>query len=139
MRKRAKTTLADLKGLEALSLARDPDVQMDKSTKPANQQDSKQAIQQADLLIKQLADKSASYLASKLANQQNSKSTSKQAEKLKSQQDGKSAKQLAGIGGRVPRNWRIHWSAEAKRHETTLTQAIIEAMIERFGLPEQED
>ena len=37
---------------------------------------------------------------------------------------------------KVPKALRRHWVAEAKRHDTTLTAAIIEAMKARFGKPD---
>jgi hypothetical protein len=37
---------------------------------------------------------------------------------------------------KVPRTRRQHWAAEAKRQGVTLTAAITEALIARFGEPE---
>ena len=37
---------------------------------------------------------------------------------------------------KVPKSRRQHWAAEAKRHGTTLTAAITEALSERFGEPD---
>ncbi len=36
---------------------------------------------------------------------------------------------------KVPKSRRQHWAAEAKRHGTTLTAAITEALSQRFGEP----
>jgi hypothetical protein len=36
---------------------------------------------------------------------------------------------------KVPKSLRQHWAAEAKRHGTTLTAAITEALSARFGEP----
>lgn len=36
---------------------------------------------------------------------------------------------------KVPKALRRHWVSEAKRHDTTLTAAIIEALKARFGEP----
>ena len=36
---------------------------------------------------------------------------------------------------KVPKSRRQHWAAEAKRQGTTLTAAITEALIQRFGEP----
>lgn len=37
---------------------------------------------------------------------------------------------------KVPKSRRQHWAAEAKRQGTTLTAAITEALIARFGEPD---
>ena len=39
---------------------------------------------------------------------------------------------------KVPKSWRIHWSAEAKRHDTTMTAIIVEALTAKFGKPENQ-
>jgi hypothetical protein len=36
---------------------------------------------------------------------------------------------------KVPKALRRHWVAEAKRHDTTVTAAIIEALKAKFGEP----
>ena len=36
---------------------------------------------------------------------------------------------------KVPKALRRHWSVEAKRQDTSLTAAITEALIARFGTP----
>ena len=36
---------------------------------------------------------------------------------------------------KVPKSLRRHWAAEAKRQDTTVTAAIIEALKARFGEP----
>ena len=37
---------------------------------------------------------------------------------------------------KVPKSLRQHWAAEAKREGTTMTAVIVEALKERFGMPE---
>jgi hypothetical protein len=39
---------------------------------------------------------------------------------------------------KVPKRLRRHWVSEAKRRDTTLTAAIITALKEKFGEPEDE-
>ena len=36
---------------------------------------------------------------------------------------------------KVSKSLRRHWAAEAKRHDTTITAAIIEALKAKFGEP----
>lgn len=37
---------------------------------------------------------------------------------------------------KVRKSWRQHWVAESKRQGTTLTATIVEALKEKFGLPD---
>jgi hypothetical protein len=36
---------------------------------------------------------------------------------------------------KIPKSLRQHWAAESKRHGTTMTAVIIEALTKRFGTP----
>jgi len=37
---------------------------------------------------------------------------------------------------KVPKRLRSHWAAEAKRHDITMTDVMVEALKTRFGLPD---
>ena len=39
---------------------------------------------------------------------------------------------------KVPKSLRQHWAAEAKRQDITMTQVIIEALSQKFGLPDDQ-
>lgn len=39
---------------------------------------------------------------------------------------------------KVPKSQRQHWAAEAKRSGTTMTSVIIEALTQKFGLPDNQ-
>jgi len=36
---------------------------------------------------------------------------------------------------KVPKRLRSHWAAEAKRHDVTMTEVMVEALKTRFGMP----
>jgi hypothetical protein len=48
---------------------------------------------------------------------------------------GTDSKPEVNLSIKVPKARRQHWAAEAKRHGTTLTAAITEALSQRFGEP----
>jgi hypothetical protein len=37
---------------------------------------------------------------------------------------------------KVPESWRKHWSIQAKVQEVTMTQVMVDALTQKFGLPE---
>ena len=39
---------------------------------------------------------------------------------------------------KVPKSMRHHWAAEAKRTGVTMTSVIIEALTQKFGLPDNQ-
>jgi len=71
-----------------------------------------------------------------------------QARNQENQSSGEPENQLAGLPEpkeedvnlsiKVSKQLRRHWVAEAKRRDTTLTAAIIGALKEKFGEPEDE-
>jgi hypothetical protein len=81
---------------------------------------------------KQKARKQASKKTSKLADKKTSKPAKKQASKGASNEADVN---LVGIALKVPQEKRIWWNVQAKLQQTTLTDAIIEALDKRFGLP----
>ncbi|MBE9194013.1 hypothetical protein IQ219_01430 [Synechocystis sp. LEGE 06083] len=39
---------------------------------------------------------------------------------------------------KVPKSLRQHWAAEAKRSDITMTSVIVEALTQKFGLPDNQ-
>ncbi|WP_395089047.1 hypothetical protein [Armatimonas sp.] len=48
---------------------------------------------------------------------------------------GKVIEEMVNLSIRVPKRLRMHWVAEAKRHDTSLTTIITEALNSKFGSP----
>ena len=48
---------------------------------------------------------------------------------------GKVVEEMVNLSIRVPKRLRMHWVAEAKRSDTSLTAVITEALNARFGTP----
>ena len=46
---------------------------------------------------------------------------------------GKVVEEMVNLSIRVPKRLRMHWVAEAKRHDTSITAVITEALNARFG------
>jgi hypothetical protein len=44
--------------------------------------------------------------------------------------------EMVNLCVRVPKRLRSHWAAEAKRHDVTMTDVMVEALKARFGMPE---
>jgi hypothetical protein len=62
----------------------------------------------------------------------------KEARKPESQKaslSGEGSEPDVNLSIKVPKSLRRHWAAEAKRQDTTVTAAIIEALKARFGEP----
>ncbi len=43
--------------------------------------------------------------------------------------------EMVNLSIRVPKRLRMHWVAEAKRHDTSITAAVTEALNAKFGSP----
>ena len=43
--------------------------------------------------------------------------------------------EMVNLSIRVPKRLRMHWVAEAKRHDTSITAAVTEALDAKFGSP----
>jgi hypothetical protein len=56
--------------------------------------------------------------------------------KGKNQETNADTGEEVNLSIKVAKSRRQHWAAEAKRHGTTLTAAITEALSQRFGEPE---
>jgi hypothetical protein len=48
---------------------------------------------------------------------------------------GKVVEEMVNLSIRVPKRLRMHWVAEAKRHDTSITAVITDALSARFGMP----
>ena len=80
----------------------------------------------------QQARKPENQKTGKPANQQ----TSKPADDTKIQQTFEGLEEMVNLSIRVSKRRRRHWSAEAKRLDTTLVAAITKALSEMFGEPD---
>jgi len=67
--------------------------------------------------------------ARKPDNQQSGKPENRQTEKPEKQ---------VNLCAKVPESWRRHWAAQAKLQGRTMTQVMVEALTEAFGLPENQ-
>jgi hypothetical protein len=44
--------------------------------------------------------------------------------------------EMVNLCVKVPKRLRSHWAAEAKRHDVTMTDVMVEALKARFGMPD---
>ena len=58
-----------------------------------------------------------------------------QNDRLQNEAPGKIVEEMVNLSIRVPKRLRMHWVAEAKRHDTSITAVITEALNARFGTP----
>ena len=76
----------------------------------------------------------------KLVNQKTRKPENQKTRKLVNQKTGKPENQdeaeMVNLSIKVSKQRRRHWSAEAKRLDTTLVAAISQALSEKFGEPQ---
>jgi hypothetical protein len=54
------------------------------------------------------------------------------------QQTSKPDERMVNLCAKVPESWRRHWAAEAKRKGITMTEVMIEALTQQFGLPDDQ-
>jgi hypothetical protein len=52
--------------------------------------------------------------------------------------DQKTSNPEVNLCVKVPKYLRQHWAAEAKRSGVTMTSVIVEALTQKFGLPENQ-
>ncbi|WP_309709648.1 hypothetical protein [Armatimonas sp.] len=55
--------------------------------------------------------------------------------RLQNEAPGKVVEEMVNLSIRVPKRLRMHWVAEAKRHDTSITAVITEALNAKFGTP----
>lgn len=70
----------------------------------------------------------------KRARQEESQQTVKPDNQITSKPDEK----LVNLCVRVPESLRRHWAAEAKRSGVTMTDVMVEALTQKFGLPDSQ-
>jgi hypothetical protein len=46
------------------------------------------------------------------------------------------SEEMVNLCVKVPKRLRSHWAAEAKRHDVTMTDVMVEALKARFGMPD---
>lgn len=52
--------------------------------------------------------------------------------------DRKPDEPMKNLCVKVPESWRRHWAAQAKLTGRTMTEVMVEALTEEFGLPEDQ-
>lgn len=53
-------------------------------------------------------------------------------------QPGNQKEREVNLCVKVPESLRRHWAAEAKRHGITMTEVMVEALIQKFGKPDSQ-
>ena len=74
---------------------------------------------------------------SKAENQKDSKTETSKEVETENQETVKQEK-MVNVGAKVPLSYRNHWAAEAKRNGRPMTEVIISALTDAFGLPPEE-
>jgi len=73
-----------------------------------------------------------------------SKPDSQEAKKTKNQTfdqvepDGQVKEKQVNLCVKVPESWRRHWAIQAKIQDITMTDVMVEALTQRFGLPDNQ-
>lgn len=57
---------------------------------------------------------------------------------IASQPDVQEEEKRVNLCVKVPISWRKHWSIQAKIEEVTMTEIMVQALTERFGLPDSQ-
>ena len=70
------------------------------------------------------------------ARESASQQTGKPENQLSGLPDQEPAKEMVNLSIKVDKRLRRHWVTEAKRNDTTLVAAITEALLARFGDPQ---
>ena len=79
-------------------------------------------------------DKPENQENGKVENQKISKAEIRKEVKPEKQKEVKPDK-MVNVGAKVPQSHRNHWAAEAKRNGRSMTEVIILALTDAFGLP----
>jgi hypothetical protein len=82
-------------------------------------------------LIKQ-ARKPDDQITSEPENQTGDKTDDQKAKKP----EDTGVEEMVNLCVKVPKRLRSHWAAEAKRHDVTMTDVMVEALKARFGMPD---
>ena len=74
-----------------------------------------------------------------LSDLQHDKTNESEKEQLSGLQDNQiTSEPDVNLCVKVPKSMRHHWAVEAKRTGVTMTSVIIEALTQKFGLPENQ-
>jgi spore coat polysaccharide biosynthesis protein SpsF (cytidylyltransferase family) len=52
--------------------------------------------------------------------------------------DGQVKEKQVNLCIKVPESWRRHWAIQAKIQDITMTDVMVEALTQRFGLPDNQ-
>ena len=85
---------------------------------------------------RQLSVKTENQIANQPENQLTIEPVNQPAIKQDSQKPLQPPEPEVNLCVKVPKSLRQHWAAEAKREGITMTAVIVEALKERFGMPE---
>lgn len=107
-----------------------------KTGKPDSQKESENVSQPFEQIDSQTAIPTENQLAKKPDDQLTIKPDSQKAEKQVNQNITRQPEPEVNLCVKVPKSLRQHWAAEAKREGTTMTSVIVEALKEKFGMPE---
>ncbi len=72
----------------------------------------------------------------KEVNTENSKTVNTESSKLDNQPASPDGEKAVNITIKVPRKSRQYWTSQCKLEGVTMTEVLVEALIERFGAPE---
>lgn len=67
---------------------------------------------------------------------ENNKTINMKKDKYIKLQEAADQSDYVGVNARVLRDYRDHWAVEAKRQRTTVSEVIVEALLKKFGEPE---
>ena len=73
----------------------------------------------------------------KSTKQQKNKTISMKKDKYIKLQEEADKSDYVGVNARVLRDYRDHWAVEAKKQRTTVSEVIVEALLTKFGEPEE--
>ena len=74
----------------------------------------------------------------KLEKKKQNNKVNKNSQKSDDSQQSDSTKEV-NVTFKARKDWRIHWMSAIKSEDTTLREVVTQALIERYGLPEDKD
>lgn len=78
---------------------------------------------------------------SKPSEKFNIKALRQQADQIQKPDDqisGQPDEKRVNLCVKVPESWRKHWAIQAKIQEVTMTQVMVDALTQQFGLPDDQ-
>lgn len=85
-----------------------------------------------------MADKPSRFNIKKLREQAikpDGQQASKPDSQINGQPDDQPEEKRVNLCVKVPESWRKHWAIQAKIQDVTMTEIMVEALTEKFGLP----